>query len=309
MIQIPPESLRIHGLGTVVVDHHVLVEQHPQADTKCEILSDHHQVGGPVPTALSLLRRFGAKTSFQGSWARDQFGEMIEQDLADSGIGFHPPKARPNARSGFAHVWVEKPTGRRTIAAFRGSHPVDEEDLHHAPLGQCNALHLDGWSTPAAIAAARSVKARGGHVFMDLGSPKPDLESLLATVDVLNCPARLARQLLGHSELEVGARQLLGLGPSEVTITLGHEGALHGSREGVTHSPAFPIRALDTNGAGDVFTGAFIFATLQKWPAARKLRFACAASAIKCRAIGNRAALPTLEAIFRLMSTMPDDSA
>ena len=43
-----------------------------------------------------------------------------------------------------------------------------------------------------------------------------------------------------------------------------------------------------------------IFATLQAWPAEQKLRFACAAAALKCRNPGNRDALPDLDAVFML---------
>lgn len=302
MLRVPPASLRVHGIGTVVVDHHVVVAEHPEPDTKCEILADRHQVGGPVPTALALLRRFGTTTSFQGTWAPDPFGEMIERDLAGQGIDFHPPATRDGARSGFAHVWVEQASGRRTIAAFRGSHPVADDELHHPPLDRCDALHLDGWSTDAAIISARRVRDRGGRVFIDLGSPKPRLEELLATIDVLNCPARLIHQLFGHHDHEQGAKELLALGPSEVTITRGADGALHASNGTVTHSPAFPVDAADTTGAGDVFAGALLFGSLQDWPADQKLRFACAASALKCRKMGNRDALPDLEAVFSLMN-------
>jgi len=298
MLRIEPASLHIHGLGTIVVDHHVTVAEHPEPDTKCEILSDRHQVGGPVPTALALLRKFGAQASFQGSWAADPFGKMIESDLDEHGIGYHPPATHPGSRSGFAHVWVEEPTGRRTIAAYRGSHPVGENHLHHPPLDTCHALHLDGWSTDTAIAAARRVRKRGGRVFIDLGSPRPRLDELLATIDVLNCPDRLIHQLFGHHDHEKGARELLALGPSQVTVTRGADGALLASNGDITHSPAFPIEATDTTGAGDVFTGALVFATLQDWPAAKKLRFACAASALKCRKIGNRAALPSLDEVM-----------
>jgi sugar/nucleoside kinase (ribokinase family) len=290
----------VHGIGTIIVDHHVTIPEHPEPDTKCEIVTDRHQVGGPVPTALALLRKFGARTTFQGSWADDPFGEMIAADLEASEIGYHPPASPPGSRSGFAHVWVEQSTGRRTIAAFRGSHPVGEHHLHHEPLDACHALHLDGWSTDAAIAAAHRVRARGARVFIDLGSPKPRLEELLGGVDVLNCPARLVHQLFDHHDLEKGARQLLALGPAEVTVTRGEHGALHASAEGIIRASAYPVDAADTTGAGDVFASAIVFATLQQWPAQQKLRFACAAAALKCRHVGNREALPELREVTEL---------
>ena len=65
-----------------------------------------------------------------------------------------------------------------------------------------------------------------------------------------------------------------------------------------------PVEAIDTNGAGDVFAGAMIFATLKNWPVDRRMRFATAAAALKCKSMGNRDALPSLE---QIESTLAED--
>jgi ribokinase len=194
-------------------------------------------------------------------------------------------------------VWVEEKTGRRSIAAYRGSHPVEPHDLQLKRLERFDALHLDGWSTMAAMAAAESIKRTGGRVFLDLGSPKPHLEQLLEQIDVVNCPERLIHRLFAIDDLEEGAKRLLSMGPSEVTVTLGERGALHFTNQAMTRHPGFSVAAVDTNGAGDVFSGAMIYGSLHGWAADRKLAFACAAAALKCRNLGNREALPTRDEI------------
>ena len=292
--------LRIFGLGTIVVDHQVMMERLPDADTKGEVIDDRHQVGGPVPTALCVLRRFGHAATFQGRWADDPFGGMIEADLRGEEIAFDTPSRRADSRTGFAHVWVERGTGRRTIAGFRGSHQIDEREVKTELLAGHDALHLDGWSTDAAIKAARIVRANGGVVFLDLGSPKPHLSRLLAEVDSVNCPLGLFHRLYETDDPERGARELLKYGPQQVTVTEGGNGAwLFRTGHPGIHQPAFPVAAVDTNGAGDTFAGAMIHATLQGWPAERRLRFAAAAAALKCAQIGNRDALPSLVEVER----------
>ena len=59
------------------------------------------------------------------------------------------------------------------------------------------------------------------------------------------------------------------------------------------HLPAFPIKAVDTLGAGDVFHGAFTLALAEGMPEAAALRFASAAAAIKCTRFGGGAVSPT----------------
>ncbi len=294
---------RVFGLGTIVVDHHVVVEGLPEHDAKGEAESVRYQVGGPVPTALCLLRRLGIDVTFQGMWADDHHGRMIEDHLESEGIAYARPDAPPEGESGFAHVWVERGTGRRTIVAHRGSHAVEPEHLNDEHIADHHALHLDGWSGEAAIVAAESIRAGGGTVFMDLGSPKPEFERLLAAVDVLNCPARLIPRLFGYEDLEKGARELIAMGPREVTVTSGEEGALLVPGDGdALHQPAFELNAVDTNGAGDVFAGAMIYGALLEWPLEQKLRFASAAAAIKCQKIGNRDALPEMGEIEALLN-------
>ena len=290
-------SFSILGLGTVVVDHQVRLQSLPEPDAKAEILSDCYQVGGPVPTALALLSLFGAKTSFIGKWSTDEWGEMIELDLNRSGVSTGLSLASPEVRSGFAHVWVEEETGRRSVAAYRGSHLVESDDLLGVNWSDYQVLHLDGWSTETAIEAALHMKAAGGRISVDLGSPKPNLETLVGLVDWVNCPLRMLEKLYPGEDLEKAGHRLIEMGASEVTVTNGDAGAWLIGVDGMKYQRAYSIQAVDTNGAGDVFSGAMIYGTFKGWNSERRLRFASAAAALKCCTAGNREALPTLKQI------------
>ena len=83
-------------------------------------------------------------------------------------------------------------------------------------------------------------------------------------------------------------------------ITMGERGLLWYDEAGKTHSlPALPVppeRVLDTNGAGDVFHGAYVYSYLsnpgKSWH--EHFDFARAASTYKIQRLGNEAGLPTL---------------
>lgn len=300
-------AFSVFGLGTVVVDHLVFLGEFPERDTKNEAGEHFFQVGGPVPTALAAIARFGGRAAFQGRWANDHLGRMIEDELRERGIEFDAPVCEGDSQTGFAHVWVERESGRRTSVFHRGSHDVQAADVAAEKIARFDALHLDGWSTPAAIKAAQAMRAAGGRVFLDLGSPKEDLERLLACVDVLNCPIRLLDKHFGETDPAAGGRRLLELGPEQVTVTDGERGAWLLTKEGAIHQDAFAVEAVDTNGAGDTFAGAIVFGSMQGWPVVRQLSFACAAAAVKCSRRGNRDALPKLgevEAILERHSAL-----
>jgi sugar/nucleoside kinase (ribokinase family) len=66
--------------------------------------------------------------------------------------------------------------------------------------------------------------------------------------------------------------------------------------------PVFPVDAVDTLAAGDVFHGAFALALLEAGDSLRALRFAAAAAALKCRRFGGGTAAPTRAEVDRFLA-------
>jgi sugar/nucleoside kinase (ribokinase family) len=64
--------------------------------------------------------------------------------------------------------------------------------------------------------------------------------------------------ITGSSGGEEACRTIASWGP-DVYVTLGAEGACFGSREELIKIQAFPVQAVDTNGAGDLFAAGALF--------------------------------------------------
>ena len=288
------------GLGTVLIDHQVVLKRFPTPDTKVEVVTHHQQVGGPVPTALAMLRRLGRRCSFIGKWASDDGGHYIAQDLSREQIHTNH-SITADGSTGFAQVWVDATTGSRTVAAWRGDFPPIQTAELPTPFPRCQFLHLDGWSGEAAIDAASQVKTQDARVFLDTGAPKPHMEKLIPWVDVLSCPERFLRQFpptATYSDVRSAAACLQEMGPSTVIVTQGDRGAGCLTADGNwLEQAAFPIESVDTTGAGDVFCGALVHGLIENWHLERTLRFAAATAAIKCTALGNRSSLPSRDRI------------
>ena len=78
---------------------------------------------------------------------------------------------------------------------------------------------------------------------------------------------------------------------------MGEEGVLAYFQGQYIHSPAFKIQCHDTTGAGDAFHGGFIYGLLAGFSVEQTLKFANAVAALKCRAVGARTSLPTLDEV------------
>jgi ribokinase len=127
---------------------------------------------------------------------------------------------------------------------------------------------------------------------------------LVSQIDVLIASSRFAAPLVGeNAPAETALEALSRFGPQEIVITLGSRGSVGWNRGELVAQAAFPVEVVDTTGAGDVYHGAYIYGLLWGWDMKKCMRFASATSALKCKAIGGRAGIPTLEAILKLLET------
>jgi ribokinase len=90
------------------------------------------------------------------------------------------------------------------------------------------------------------------------------------------------------------AATLLEQGPDLIVVTLGGEGAIAYQRGAPPlHQPSFPVKAVDTLGAGDAFTAGLAVGLLQGRPLPECLRRAAACGALVCAQVGVFTALPS----------------
>jgi len=284
--------MTIFGIGTVVVDDVVELPRFPEADTKVELTRHWQQVGGPVPVALSTAAFYGSKTSFMGRWGNDETGRLIQKTLQQRSIDLSCSRSADAWTSGRAQVWVDSSTGSRTIAFSRGDLIMpDECDIDEPTLKQCQILHLDGWAFAAAIKAASIVNSNGGTVVLDAGSVKPGMHELLPLVNILIASALFRKSLFGHKD--VGSKELLTLGPENIITTDGENGAAWHCHHDDTTETAVRVNPVDTNGAGDIFSGAILHAITNKWSRSDSLKFANRVAGFSCAQHGNYS-LPTI---------------
>ena len=78
--------------------------------------------------------------------------------------------------------------------------------------------------------------------------------------------------LTGLDDVEIGRRALAGHGPTAV-VTLAADGALCAGEHGLVRAPAPEVTVVDTNGAGDLFTAAWVWADLAGVPPEERLRW------------------------------------
>ncbi|NQT56829.1 MAG: sugar kinase [Desulfobacteraceae bacterium] len=298
------ETIQVIGLGQACIDYLGDLTSYPQEDDKIELNNLHIRCGGPASTALVSLSRLGISTSFLGSISDDPFGMEILKNLKKEKVDVSFLKITPGYMSQFAFISVTKKSAKRTIFWYRGTVPyLRPRDVDLSRFPNARILHIDGLMVDACMEAARQAKTSGMTVVMDAGTMREGSKELASLVDILISSEIFAKPLVGpEAAHETSLQELRKLGPKQVVITFGSEGSIGLNDKGISRQAAFPVNAVDTTGAGDVYHGGYIYGLLQGWEMSKCMRFASAAAALKCVKTGAQTGIPDLKAINNFIS-------
>ena len=295
------------GLGCCAWDYLALVETFPASDTKTDALGFSEQGGGPTATALVTLARLGATTLFVGKVGDDTRGRLIIEQLEREGVDVSRVIVEESKSSRLSFSIVERQTGRRTIVSARGSvSALAPGDLDRKTITSGRLLHIDGHQMEAAICAARWAREAGMKVVLDAGSVRPGMEILTELADYVVASKAFALDFTAEDCIERAARRLFRPGLGAAVVTGGDRGGFCVNSEGEFSYAAFAVEVVDTTGAGDVFHGAFDYGILRGWDLGEVVRFSSAVAALKCRELGGRAGIPSLEETRRFLASRPD---
>ena len=263
------------------------------------------QGGGEVATALVTLAKLGASATYVGKIGDDPVGYFIKREFDQYGVDTSHMIVEPGATSLASMVMVDRATGKRTIV---GGQPTASDlqpnEVQPGVIEDARYLHLDGTFREAVLEVARRARSAGVTVVLDADvlSYDADVHLLVELTDILIPSKGFAQRFTGTDDPEQAIRIMRSYGPRVVALTLGEQGSACHAGGRLFHTPAFAVDVVDTTGAGDVFHGAFIFGMLQDWPFEKAATFASAVAAMKCRKLGGRLGIPTLQEAIAFLS-------
>jgi sugar/nucleoside kinase (ribokinase family) len=186
------------------------------------------------------------------------------------------------------------PGGERTIITFRDPElwKVRLPDTERL-LADCGAILAESRCAPFCTDLCTEARRRGIPVVVDIDSAMPMRGGLLTASSHLIFSSEALQATVGVAGDVAALRKLAEFTSSFLAGTRGPEGTMWLAADGTLHqTPAFPVRTVDTLGAGDVFHGAFVLAMTENQEVPEALRFASAAAALKCTRFGGAFACP-----------------
>jgi sulfofructose kinase len=294
---------KIVGLGANVLDTLINCKQFPTEDTKMRADGYLLVGGGPVGNAMVVASKLGMKTEMIGAFADDTAGERILSELRRFGVDTAHATVMEGASSFVSYIIISEKDSTRTCLFDRGTVADDPAALDLSPIDKDTILHLDGNYLQSALAAAKYAKSVGAKVSHDAGGLYEGIEALLPLVDILIPSAEFAMGITGAKTPEEALLLLHEkYAPEVLVVTDGKNGGYYFEDGEAKHYESFKIKALDTNGAGDTFHGAFVTAYANGMTVAECCRFASAVAAYKCLHIGARDYDLDIEKAKRLFS-------
>lgn len=261
--------------------------------------------GGKGANQAVAAARLGARTALLARVGDDANGRLLLDSQRAAGVDTVGVLVG-GAPTGVALITVD-PSGDNSIVVSPGANGrLTPEDVRAAAcLFQTSRVVSAQLEIPletvVAVAASLSPDSR---FVLNPSPPRPLPAVLLAACDPLIVNEHEAKVILGDAEAgdrpEDWARVLLAKGPKSVVVTLGAEGALVASAEGVVRVPSVKVTAVDTTGAGDSFTAALAWKLGAGASLAEAAAYAARVGAVAVTRRGAQESFPTAQEVASL---------
>jgi ribokinase len=265
--------------------------------------------GGKGANQAVAAARAGGDVTFVARVGQDMLGDAAVAGFVRDGIDVQHVTRDQAAPSGVALIFVAR-DGENSIAVASGANgclsPADVKNAQAAIASTSNVL-LQLETPMETVEAAVQLAARAKVAVILNPAPARVLpDTLLKLVSILTPNETEAELLTGiavttEATAAQAAEKLLARGVDTVILTLGARGAFVANASIRQLVPGFPVQAVDTTAAGDVFNGAMAVALGEGRPLLEAVRFANAAAAISVTRLGAQPSAPTRKEIELLI--------
>ncbi len=256
--------------------------------------------GGKGANQAVAVARLGGRVAFVCKTGDDLFGSEARRLFREEGIDASHLLTDPDAPSGVALITVDRQAENSIVVAPGANARLTPDDLKGAAVAFEEAdIVLMQLEIPMETVeqAAFAARALGKRVVLNPAPAAWLPARLLTALDLITPNETEAEALTGiritdRRTADLAARRLAATGVRQVVITLGAQGALI-HEEGISRIvEGYPVRAVDTTAAGDVFNGALVVALAEGCTLVEAARFACKAAAISVTRPGAQSSVP-----------------
>ncbi len=283
--------------------HMTLIDQDRRAELLNHVpdLTPRKTGGGSAGNTVVALSQLGGRAFYSCRVSDDELGHFYADDLRRNGVATNVSNTKDQkGQTGSCLVFVT-PDAERSMCTFLGvSAQLDDASLQSKEITRSAIYYMEGYlaASPTGLMAAVKGKnvARGAGVDLALTLSdvsmirfcRSGLDAMLAGgLDYVFCNEEEAKTWCGSDDWS-NVESSISVLAKTVCVTRGARGCLILAKDFRVEVPTPVVEAVDTNGAGDMFAGAFLYAVTQGYrhEQAALLGNRCAAEVV--RQHGNR---------------------
>jgi ribokinase len=240
---------------------------------------------GAASVAVRMIGRVG----------QDLFADHLKASLAGAGVDVSSVHASRSHPTGAAIIAVDE-AGQNSIVVASGANAdlaaADVEAMRRVFKGASIAMFQLETPLPTVAAALKLAREEGLTTILDPAPAQPLPGELLGNVDILT-----------PNEVESKYFDPAGNGAHTIVVKLGDRGCMAYRAGESFHVPGFPVNAVDTTAAGDIFNAGLAIALAEGAPFPHALRFANAAAAISVTRPGAQISVPSRTEVDAFLGT------
>lgn len=266
--------------------------------------------GGSAGNTVVALAQLGGKAFYSCRVADDELGAFYTQDLQANGVATNLTHTQAHPGQTGSCMVLVTPDAERTMCTFLGAtSQLDRHALHPHDIAKSQVYYMEGYlaASPtgleAAIEGLKIARQHGVQTALTLSDVsminfcRAGLEAMLeGGLDYLFANEEEAQVWCGSTDLEAITAQLQTLART-VCLTRGPKGCIVLSAGERIEVPAVPTQAVDTNGAGDMFAGSFLYGITHGQTAAQAAALANRTAAAVVAQHGNRLTREQMQAL------------
>ncbi|MCH4089972.1 ribokinase [Acetobacter sp.] len=291
-----PASRLILSFGSVNIDVTARGQRLPTPGETVHADSYTIGLGGKGANQAAAAARLGSGRAIQsalvGRIGADAFGAQARSSLETFGVELEALRTDGNAATGLALIGIDQQAENCITVVGGANLHVDEHDIQNAEhlFSRAAVLLLQlEVPVPAVLAAARKGRQAGARVILDPAPASTELlpDALWPLLDVITPNETETAALCGilpksPEDADAATRLLLERGTKAVIIKMGARGVYWRTDSAKGFLPPFPVKAVDSVGAGDCFNAGLAVALADglSFDAAVRVAAACGALAV-----------------------------
>jgi sulfofructose kinase len=279
-------------VGPIFLDRVIKIEEFPEKPIKLVANGLEKRLGGPAPVASFAIKSLGGEAEFIGRFGDDDAADYLKSELLNSGISIQKSIDVVDAQTSQSHIFEDR-KGERMLAVFNEEKLTNDKSLPAFEFSENHSYLVDtNWIEAAHQVAVESYKYKVNCVV--------DLDNFTNSNlldDVVNFASHPIFSETGlnrftdNMPIIDALKSLYQKNQKFYAVTLGAKGVYWIENGDIFHCQSPKINVKETNGAGDVFHGAFAQFIRTK-TSKEAIELATATASLKCTKSGGIKTLP-----------------